>query len=146
MTIEDLLGYLGCQTSAVLSRLPFSSWEFERSTENDVSKPRIDYVFPKAGIDLVSDLEDKIRTLFVHFGDDRCFEGLAGFSQSSTQCEMLERFGVPSNSGGGFKDPVLGDFGAWDRYSKTKYSIHIQYRAGDDRIALVTLMRADAVP
>ncbi|MNY27757.1 hypothetical protein D3C86_1616840 [compost metagenome] len=146
-TVHQLAEWLGQPTSAVLSASQLRGRVFERSLEDDLSPPRIFYVFPDMGLDLRSDLEDKIATIFVHFDDQRRFDGdLLEFTASSTRSDVVDRVGAPSKRGGGLKDPILGDFGPWDRFELGPHSLHVEYQPDADRLKLVTLMRADVMP
>lgn len=51
-----------------------------------------------------------------------------------------------SRTGPAVRLPVLGDRGAWDRFSRDDASIHVQYRLDRDAIDMITLMRLDTVP
>jgi hypothetical protein len=147
LTIRNIEKYLGNPASAILSEAPFRDWIFERRVENDLKNPRVDYIFEKNGLDFICDKDENIRTIFVFNDKNRFFEeGLADFPFSLTRAEVLERLGSPSKSGGLANDPILGDSGAWDRFAKSGYSIHIEYRLDSDCINKITFMRADVVP
>jgi hypothetical protein len=64
----------------------------------------------------------------------------------STRREVIERLGPPFRSGQPISDPVLGDYGAWDRFIRSGYVLHVEYRRHEDAINRLTLMRADVVP
>jgi hypothetical protein len=42
-------------------------------------------------------------------------------------------------------DPILGEYGPWDRFARLGYTIHVEYRADADCIKMITLMRPDVV-
>ena len=63
---------------------------------------------------MICDEAERIRTIFLHRGDG---EALAGVAFSLTRREVLKRWGTPSKSGGPSRIPVLGDKGAWDRFT-----------------------------
>jgi hypothetical protein len=147
MTLTTLTNYLGSPASAVLRNEPFKNWIFEKSFENDLEEPLIDYVFAQNGVDLVCDRNDKVTTIFLYSDEARCFkESLQDLPFSSTRQEVVDRLGPPSKSGGGIKDPILGEYGAWDRFARPNYTIHVEYRVDADVIKKITLMRADVVP
>jgi hypothetical protein len=147
LTTQILEKYLGNPAATMLADAPFKDWKFEKSFENDLKKPRIDYIFPENGLDFVCDADDQVRTIFLYWDEHRRFEdGLADLPFSSTRQEVMERLGAPSKSGGIVNDPILGEFGPWDRFAKFGYSIHVEYKVNADSIKKITLMRADVVP
>lgn len=146
LMINNIEKYLGNRASDIFLETPFKDWVFERRVENDLREPRIDYVFIKNGIDFVCDGEEKIRTIFIYNDDNRCFEeGIEDFPFSLTRGEVLRRLGSPSKSGGLVNDPILGDSGAWDRFVRPDYSIHVEYRLHSDCINKITFMRSDVL-
>lgn len=147
LTVETLASYLGNPVSAMLADEPFKDWVYEKSFENDLEEPIIDYVFPLNGLDLLCDGDDKVNTIFLYSDEHRCFDGsLQEVPFSSTRQQVIERLGSPSKSGGRLDDPILGKYGPWDRFARLGYSIHVEYRVNADLINKVTLMRADVVP
>jgi hypothetical protein len=147
VTIETLANYLGSEASTLLANAPFKDWSFEKSFENDLEEPLIDYVFPHNGMDFVCDAEDKVETIFLYADESRCFkEGVEDLPFTSGRREVIARLGCPSKSGGRLSDPLLGESGPWDRFARSGYVIHVQYRPDADVINQITLMRADVVP
>jgi hypothetical protein len=147
LTTKTLADYLGGPVSVLLADAPFKHWTFQKSFENDLEEPLIDYVFAQNGMDLVCDGEDTVTIIFLYSDESRCFkEGLQDIPFSSTRQKIVDRLGPPSKSGGGMRDPILGDFGPWDRFAQQSYSIHIEYRMDADHIKMITLTRADVVP
>jgi hypothetical protein len=147
LTTETLSNYLGREASALLADPPFKNWIFEKSVETDLEKPRIDYVFAQDGMDFVCDGEERVRSIFLYADESRCFkEGVLDFPFTSSREEVIARLGSPSKSGGRISDPILGEYGAWDRFARLGYVIHVEYRLDADVIKKITLMRADVVP
>jgi hypothetical protein len=147
LTLKSVATYLGQPASDMLSDVPFKYWTFERSFDNDLDEPVIDYIFLNNGMDLVCDQDDRVTTIFLHFGEDRHFdEVVLDLPPLSTRKDVVERLGLPSQHGDGAIDPILGGFGAWDRFSNPEYTIHIEYRVGIDRVKKLTFMRNDMVP
>lgn len=142
MSIEK---YIGKHVSNMLQRQPFKNWVVERSLEDGLEEPIIHYVFQDRGLELRCDRDEKISVIFLnsdeHFGED-FFE--IPFSLGRT--EVLEHFGKPSNSGGRISDPVLGEYGAWDRFSRYGYTIHVEFWNNADQIKKITLIRNDVIP
>lgn len=143
-TTETLARYLGAPTSMLLAEAPFKDWIFEKSFETDLEELRIDYVFPEGGVALICDGDDRLNTIFLYANR---FEGdLPDLPFASKRQEVIKRFGAPSKSGGKLSDPILGDYGPWDRFARYGYSIHVAYAVDADTISRITLMRDDVVP
>jgi hypothetical protein len=142
MTIIPLADYLGRHVDELLRVEPFSGWRVVRSVETD-PKPEVWYEFEGRGVEVICDELDRIQTLFLHRGEG---ESLAGVPFSTKRQEVLERFGTPASSGGPVRIPVLGDRGAWDRFTVPEGSLHVQYSSDRDEIDMITLIRPDAVP
>ena len=147
LTIGDLVSYLGGPASAMLSDAPFKDWKVERSVEPELPERRIYYTFPNNGLDARCDARDKVATIFIYADEARRFEeSIVDLPLTSTRREIHERLGPPTRSGPGLKDPIIGEFGAWDRFKLPGYSLHVEYRVGLDCIRMVTLMRDDVTP
>ena len=73
-------------------------------------------------------------------------ESVEGIPLSSKRAEVLEAMGSPTKHGRPLDDPQLGRYGAWDRFDRTSYAIHVQYQADADAIEMITLMHHSAVP
>lgn len=147
LTIETLANYLGKKAAALLYDAPFKDWTFEKSLETGLEKPLVDYVFSEDGLDFVCDSDDNVQTIFLYCDESRCFrEGVKDLPFTSSRQEVLARLGPASKSGGRIRDPILGEHGEWDRFVRTGYVIHVEYRFNADVIKKITLMRADVVP
>lgn len=147
LTIELIASYLDKDASTLLAEQPFKNWNYERSVESDLETPLIDYVFPRDGMDFVCDSEDKVNSIFLYSDEIRRFRGdVQDLPLKSSRQEVLARLGSPSRSGGKTSDPILGEYGAWDRFVRSGYAIHVEYRLDVDVINKITLMRADVVP
>jgi hypothetical protein len=143
MSLDPLAHFLGAPVNELLAAPPFSAWNATRSIEEDLPKREIWYEFEGHGVDVICDENERIRTIFLHRGDG---EVLSEISFSSDRRKVLERFGPPTQSGATVRIPVLGERGAWDRFTLPSASLHVQYRADRDEIDMVTLMRPDSVP
>jgi hypothetical protein len=139
--------YLGNHVSRMLGKAPFKDWPVERSFEDCLEEPITHYVFKKHGLELRCDSEDNISAIFLSADDHGGFdEALFEIPFSSSRAQVQEHFGRPSKSGGKLSDPVLGEYGAWDRFTRKGNVIHIEYRPDSDRIRKITLIRSDVVP
>lgn len=147
MRIETLAHYLGREASILLADAPFEHWSFEKSLDTDLEELLINYVFAQDGMDFVCDAEDKVMTIFLYADGSRCFvEGVDDLPFTSGRREVSARLGAPAKSGGRLSHPILGKYGPWDRFARSDYVIHVQYRPDADVISLITLMRADVAP
>ncbi len=146
-TIEILSRYLGMPASLLLAEQPFKEWAFERIVETDLPKLQIDYVFINDGIDLTCDEFDRVCTIFIYADNSRYFKnGIDDMPFSATRREVAARLGAPAKSGSGHTDPILGEYGPWDRFSRGRYELHISFFKDIDKICLVTIMRPDVAP
>jgi hypothetical protein len=139
--------YLGQHVSAMLRESPFKDWPFVKRVENDLEEPIILYVFKGHGFELQCDQNYKISVIFLTSAQDNdSDETLFNFTFSWKREQVLRHFGTPSKSGGRMTDPILGEYGGWDRFDRLDHTIHIEYRTDKDRIKMITLMRSDVVP
>jgi len=145
--------YLGKSISILLETTPFKNWPVEKVIEEELEEKLTSYIFKEHGFEVSCDPNDTISVIFLYSKqykysiryngfDEKLFE----ISFSSTQKQVLEHFGAPSESGGKVSDPILGDYGCWDRFTRPRYAIHVEYRSNSDGIKLITLMRSDVVP
>jgi hypothetical protein len=144
---KKITDYLGAPASIMLREEPFSNWRFEKSLEKDLEEPIIQYVFTGHAVALRCDCDEKIGTIFLRADKhDKQDGNLFEVPFVWTRGQVLTHFGPPSKSGPKVVDPILGDYGAWDRFSFQDYSVHIEYRTDRDEIRRVTLMQNDSVP
>ena len=144
---QNILDFLGGEVSELLKAQPYSSWQFEKSLTDDLDEPIIHYVFPQNGLELRCDCDNRITVIFLFAEesggfDDTHFE--VPFSTSRDQ--ILELFGEPSKSGDASSHPVLGDFGAWDRFPREGHAIRFEYLGAGDSVTKITLMTDAATP
>jgi hypothetical protein len=139
--------YLNSPTSVLLSALPFKNWLVEKSYESDLSPPIIQYVFPENGLALRCSTDDIVIAIFLDSEELGGFDdGYSELSFSLTRQQVLNILGVPSKSGLRFKDPVLGEYGPWDRFLRENHTIHVEYAISEDKIKKITFMRSDLTP
>jgi len=147
LTTDVLASYLGKPANDLLATPPFSGWNWQKSIEEDLDKPVIDYVFPQDGIDFVCDEAESISTIFAYNESSRRFrEGLDDLPFALTRQQVIDRIGRPSKSGEPMNDSILGMFGAWDRFENTRYTLHVEYHLDSKSIKKITIMRGDVVP
>lgn len=141
-----LFRYLGHNASEMLSTPPFNGWSYEKSLEEDLDLPIIHYIVKECGLELRCDLDDKVSVIFVNAGRGGVLEPYLGVTFESTRAQVLECFGAPTESGEQTHDPILGKYGAWDRFAIPGGAVHVEYNINDDSLAKVTFMRDDVAP
>lgn len=150
VALESVLNYaafVGRPISEFCGDPTVAKWSTERIFDEEIDETSVDYIFAENGVAIRCDLDDTIRVIFLSADenggfDDSCF--VPKFSWS--RAEVLERFGTPDKQGEGLSDPVLGEFGPFDRFAYAKVSLHIEYRADRDAIRLITLMHPGSAP
>lgn len=138
-----LSAYIGADIGELLRLHPFSEWEVLKSIDDAPPKRELWYEFEGHGVDVICDEGGRIRTIFLHRGGG---EDLSEVPFSLSRQEVLELFGAPVSSGGPVRTSVLGNSGAWDRFSQAGIVVHFQYRLDSDAIEMITLMSQEAVP
>lgn len=147
LTTKTLASYLGKSADELLALPSFSGWVWRKSVEDDLDRPRVDYISDPEGVDFVCDEAGIVRTIFVYNDNDRRFaEALEDLPFSCARQEVRDRIGSPSKSGESMTDEILGRYGPWDRFENEKYTIHVEYHLDSMSIKQITLMRADVVP
>lgn len=142
--IDKLTKYLGQNSYALISSYPFNDWVFDRTVDEDLPEKTVNYVESHGEFSMVCDSNEKIRAIFLK--SSNFDEEFIGFPFSYSRDQVLSIMGAPSKSGAAYNDPILGKYGPWDRYDLHEYSMHVGYRADEDKIESVTLIRADVVP
>jgi hypothetical protein len=145
---KSLANYLGRPVYTMLEDAPFKNWPVQKSFDEDShAEPAFGYVFPHHGRSLRCDSDGMIGVIFLYSdlynGLD---ETLLDAPFSSNRQQVIARLGQPSKSGGPRTDPVLGEYGPWDRFARPGHTTHVEYRADSDRIRMITLMRDGWLP
>jgi hypothetical protein len=141
-----LAKYLGKTASCLLESEPFERWPVERLVDTDSDPPTVGYIFVGCGLQFNCDTgSERIRSIFLEKGAHGGTP-LSGIPFTMKRKEVLAYIGIPSESGEQFSDPILGEFGAWDRFEMPDHTLHIQYKANSGDIDKVTLMLNDVVP
>lgn len=137
-----LSDYIGCNAEALLESLPFRNWEVERSTEEDLEQPIIQYEFPGRSIALRCDSNNHITSIFLRRYD------LDGFDLNSLdvsfawdRVQVRKVLGAPTQTGDPVSDPILGEYGPWDKYKFEGYSMHLEYEKENSRVRRITIMK-----
>ena len=138
--------YLGQHSSYILDSSIFKNWQVQRSIDEDADPPLVNYSLENSLLELSCDLEDeRIRSLFIK-NEEHLGETLSDVSFSIDRDSLAQKFGTPSKSGKEFSDPILGEYGPWDRFQMDEYTIHFQFSVDSKKIVMMTLMRNDVLP
>lgn len=140
-----LAKYLNKHISKLLEIDPIKNWPVDRELIEYDDPPRIGYTFEGSGLQVSCDMGERIQSIFLELEmHDKFLLSEVQFTQNRTQ--IIKRFGTPSKSGEGISDAILGEFGPWDRFQNSEYTLHVQYTILSDGIEKITLMRNDVVP
>lgn len=139
-----LTDYLGAKSFQLLDLPPFNTNTVERTVEEDLRSPLIDYVCEGCGISFTCDGDENIQTIFIEA------EGLHLLEKDlpvhSGRQQVIARLGMPSLSGEPRRHDILGAYGAWDRYDFEGHSVHFTYEQLENRIHQITLMLSAIAP
>ncbi|HQR07080.1 MAG TPA: hypothetical protein PLN21_09670 [Gemmatales bacterium] len=138
--------YLGLKAAFLLETQPYKNWPVERSVDDDSDPPEVRYEFVGCGLGLNCDREDeRINSIFLE-AEEHAGTVLSDVPFHLRRDEVLGRFGSPSESGKAMSHPILGDYGPWDLFEGSIYTVHVHYKVDSDSIKMITLMRNDVVP
>lgn len=120
----------------------------KRSVVRDLDEPLIEYVFEVNGLEVRCDGEELVTTMFLHSEEYGGFDAsLFDIPFAATRAVVLRHFGAPNKSGPPMSDPILGEYGPWDRFARPDgVVVHVQYCARADKVDKFTLMCADEAP
>jgi len=141
-----LAEYLGRTASDILQVEPFRNWPIEQCIDDDSNPPLVGYLIGNGAIQINCDRQsENVRSVFL---TQEAYDGtlLSEIPFNFSRGKTLEYLGATDKSGSKFIDPILGEFGPWDRFRYSGYTIHVQYSINSESIAKVTLMRNDVAP
>jgi hypothetical protein len=138
--------FIGQEASVLLGKEPFKNWPIERSVDDASDPPEVRYSFVDCGLRFNCDRHNEIINCLFLEAEAHAGTVLSDLPFHLRRDEVLAHFGPASKSGKGFSNPVLGEFGPWDRFRGPVYTVHVQYKANSDCIEKITLMRNDVVP
>lgn len=133
--------YIGCHVSKMLGSKPFKDWSVERSFEDELEEPIMHYIFKGHGLELRCNQHNTITVIFLDLSelvDLDCL--LLDVPPSASRLQVYAQLGTPSQSGEKLCDPILGNYGAWDRFVLPSHAIHIEYQIDSDCIQKMTMM------
>lgn len=136
--------YLGKSAATLLAAPPFAGWEYERSVESDLDRPAVLYIFTNKGLEVRCNENDEVESLFCTSGNFD--ESLIEFSFANKRNDVMAILGEPEKSGNKMEDPILGNYGAWDRFNRGETTIHFQYAFSNDETEKITFMLSSVAP
>lgn len=106
---------------------------------------------PRLGIALVASMDGRLSCVQLFSEGHEGYTGFRdplpeGLSFVDSRQLAWARLGTPAASGGGVMIAYLGEAAVWDRFDRQDHAIHLQYKEGEGGIALISLLRPDAVP
>lgn len=145
--ISDIELYLGKNACEILLSNSYRDWSCEKSIESDPDLNYIYYIFPKNGLELRCDINDRIDVIFLYRdkygGFDERFLKLP-FTWDRHQVRSY--LGSPSQSGEMSQHPILGVFGARDTFRLDRFSTRIGYCSDREQIENICIMQLDWRP
>ena len=147
--MKKLAEYLGTEVAVFLQDERFKGWKVERTEEADIKPPIVCYTFPQRGLTLQCDINERINVVFLGSRDGESFDNkllAPDLSLDWNRKQAQQHLGTPSRSGSQRVDPILGAYGAWDRFDRPGRVIHVQYRIDADIVCMITLMRPEVAP
>lgn len=136
--------YLGAKSFQLLRLPPFNAHTFERTVEEDLPSPLIDYVCEGYGMSFTCDGDENIQTIFI--GAEKLHLLENDLPVNGGRQQVIARLGMPSLSGEPRRHDILGACGAWDRYDFEGHSVHFSYELLENRIQQITLMLSAIAP
>jgi hypothetical protein len=101
------------------------------------------YLARSAGLELAADSSGVVTTVFLHFDGDDGFtpyhgEIPGGGGSVPRRAGLWAALGRPDQSGEPRQDPLLGDYGPWDRWLLPDYRLHAQYTLDGQNLGRIT--------
>jgi hypothetical protein len=109
------------------------------------------YLAHEAGLEIAADPHGVVTTVFLHFDPEDGFtpyhgEIPGGGGSVPRRAGLWASLGRPDTGGEPFRDPMLGDFGPWDRWPLPHYVLHAQYALDGQNLYRVTYTLPDGTP
>jgi hypothetical protein len=106
------------------------------------------YLAREAGVEIAADAHGVVTTVFLHFHGDDGFTSYrgeipGGAGDVPRRAALWAALGRPASSGDPYRDPFLGDYGPWDRWTLTTSTLHAQYALDGENLHRVTLTLPD---
>jgi len=136
--------YIGTHISKLLDDELLKNWPVEKYIENYLDEKIYVYIFKEHGLEVSCNCEHYVNVIFLYAEEYGGFDdSLIELSFTFKREQILNLFGIPSKHGDSVNHPILGDSGSWDRFTRKKETIHIEYKTNVDEINKITLMQND---
>lgn len=115
----------------------------------------VDMEFKSSGFSLSADTQGIVQVVHIRLEPREGYEPYNGvlpcnLISGQSRDEVLAVMGTPTASGGGNRDPQFGDIiPLWLSFNRGAHVVHFEFGRDDkgrERIAMVTLMTAEAAP
>lgn len=87
---------------------------------------------------------NRVETIFLYLA--RNGEGILGITKLMNSADIIKLIGKPTKSEEKQFVPILGEYGAWERYNFDRYCIHIQHNLEDTEVEQITIMLPEVAP
>ncbi len=113
-----------------------------REVFSELPRPLIHDLFPAHGLEFRSDDANQVQTVFLA-GPSRTVVTVSGIDLrlGLTRAEVVASLGAASASGPPVHDPILGDYGPWDRFVMPGCRVHVEYALQGDGVRRMTFSR-----
>jgi hypothetical protein len=100
------------------------------------------YLARDAGLEIAADSYGVVTTVFLHFDGEDGFEPyrgeIPGGGSLPRRAGLWAALGRPDESGEPRRDPLLGDYGPWDRWLLRDCLLHAQYALDGQNLRRIT--------
>jgi hypothetical protein len=109
------------------------------------------YLARETGVELAADAHGTVTTVFLHFHGDDGFEAYrgeipGGGGHVARRSSLWAMLGRPDETGDPYRDRFLGDYGPWDRWLLTSFTLHAQYATDAETLDRITVSPPDHFP
>jgi hypothetical protein len=152
-SVESLMALLGLPITSDIVQDMVASESLEQVIEDDLEERESTrgYLSCSRGGYSLAHTDGFIDTIFVFVARTEKYQPfrgplLARTTSASTRDHVRKAFGEPERSGEPKTVPVLGRYGAFDRYRQGDLYLHFEYTEPDERIKQITVMTSERAP
>lgn len=103
------------------------------------------YEFPRQGIDLLFDEKRMVKAIHLYSQGREKYDQYRGELPDSlvfedTISSVVAKLGKPTVVGGGTRSILYSTVPAWVRYDRLDHKLHIEFKAANQPVSLITLM------
>lgn len=85
--------------------------------------------------------KNRVETVFLFL--DKGYGDFESISSNMSKEDIISLFGPPKESGDPRMHPILGSYGAWEKYERKDHVMHIEHMEQFSGVKTVTLMVLD---